>query len=385
VAIERIVILGTGAAGHSCAFALRTLGYTGAIDLIGAESVRPYDRTLLSKDMLSRDGGEFPLSSAEAYADAEVNLRLGAEGVRLSPAERQLLLADGTVVRYDRLIICTGGKAVLPRSMDVPGVLTLRELRDVGAVRAALGASRRLVVVGGGFIGGEVASAAVAHCAVTIVEAASAPLATVLGTEVGARIGEMHRAAGVQVVTGKVCGITRDSGGHVVALQDGRTLKADAVVVGVGMRPATGWLDGSPVELGDGIITDARCRTALPGVLAAGDCARWPNPRYGGRTMRIEHWDTARRHGAAAAANALDEAVPFDPLPFFWSDQHGVKLQWVGHAPEWDAVEIDDESPACFSARYSRRGRLAGVLTVGRPRASAAARKELMAMAPEEC
>ena len=383
MAIERIVVLGAGAAGHSCAFALRRLGYEGALELIGAEPVAPYDRTLLSKDMLHSEDDAFALSGDDAYDEAGIALRLGAECVRLSPADRQLLLSDGTAVGYDRLIICTGGKAVLPRSMDAAGVLTLRELRDVAAVRRALGERRRLVVVGGGFIGGEVASAAAGRCAVTIVEAAAVPLAGVLGPEVGARIGELHRAAGVDIVAGTVSGITRDGDCHRVALRDGRVLAAEAVVVGVGMRPATEWLHDSPIELDDGIVTDASCRTALPEVFAAGDCARWPNPRYGGRAMRIEHWDTARRHGAAAAASALDAGEPFAPLPFFWSDQHGVKLQWVGHAPTWDEVEIGDEGPASFVARYSLRGRLAGVLTAGQPRALAAARRELLALPPE--
>jgi NADPH-dependent 2,4-dienoyl-CoA reductase/sulfur reductase-like enzyme len=154
-------------------------------------------------------------------------------------------------------------------------------------------------------------------------------------------------------------------------------LRADAVVVGAGMAPATDWLRGTPVPLHDGVVTDSRCRTDVPGILAAGDCARWWHVGYGG-LVRIEHWDTARRHGAAAAAAVLGEGEPFAPLPFFWSDQHGVKFQWVGYAPSWDAVELEHgDEPHAFTARYRSGDRLVAVLGAGQPRAVAAARREL--------
>jgi NADPH-dependent 2,4-dienoyl-CoA reductase/sulfur reductase-like enzyme len=217
-----------------------------------------------------------------------------------------------------------------------------------------------------------------------MVEALREPLERVAGPEVGARVAQLHRDNGVEVVTGATAvAVRRDGERFAIDLAGGRTVVADAVLVGAGMRPATGWLEGSGVRVDGGIVTDSACRTDAPDVLAAGDCARWMNPRYG-ELMRVEHWDTARRHGAAAAASALGDDTPFAPLPFFWSDQHGVKLQSVGHAPVWDEVEIDDTDPAPgFVARYRLGGRLVGVFAAGRPRAIGLARKELQAISTE--
>jgi 3-phenylpropionate/trans-cinnamate dioxygenase ferredoxin reductase subunit len=384
---DRIVIVGGGVAAQRCAFALRRLGFEGAVELVSAELEAPYDRTLLSKDLLAGDelAPCVPLSPESAYADEGISMRLGVRAVRLDAGGSRVVLSDGDALPYDRLVICSGGRPVLPPALACPGILTLRDAADLPRVHDALARARHLIVIGGGFIGGEVASAAVTRFApVTLVEAANAPLAPVLGDEVAERVAGLHRRAGVRLECGvPVRGVQRSRAGFEVALADGRVLPADAVLVGVGMTPNVDWLADSGLELDDGIVTDAACRTSVPGVLAAGDCARWLHPRYGVH-LRAEHWDTAIRHGEAAAAAALGSDEPFAPLPYFWSDQHGTKLQWVGHAPAWDEVEIEDDAEPGFVARYRSAGRLAGVLTVGRPRACAAARRELQNQTPKE-
>lgn len=377
---ERIVIVGGGVAAHECAFALRRLGHEGPVELVGAETEVPYDRTLLSKDQLAGEDAAacVALSERPAYADAGIDVRLGVRAVRLPAGESRVELSDGDELAFDRLVVCTGGRPVMPEALVAPGVLALREAADLPRVHDALARVRHLVIIGGGFIGGEVASAAVKRYApVTLVEAASAPLAPVLGDDVAGRLAGMHRAAGVELVCGTpVRGVRRERDGLGVVLSDGRTLWADAVLVGVGMTPNVEWLEGSGVELDDGVVTDSACRTARPDVLAAGDCARWEHPGYGAR-LRVEHWDVAMRHGEAVAAAALGSEEPFAPLPYFWSDQHETKLQWVGHAPAWDRVDLSEDDEPGFVARYFDSERLAGVLTVGRPRACAAARREL--------
>jgi NADPH-dependent 2,4-dienoyl-CoA reductase/sulfur reductase-like enzyme len=379
-----VVVVGGGVAAQRCAFTLRERGFDGRLVLVAREPELPYDRTLLSKDLLTAELPDArPLKPRAAYDELNVELREAA-ATRLDVAEHRVLLSTGEALPYDTLVICTGGTPRLPAALDCPGVLLLRELSDALALRESLDRCQRLAIVGGGFIGGEVASSAAARgIDVTLIEALEAPLAAVLGPEVGARVAALHQEHGVRVLTGcAVDAIRRSGAGFELELADGARLSADAVVVGAGMVPATDWLRDSPLRLEDGVVTDAACRTNVPGVLAAGDCARWWHPRYG-VSLRIEHWDTAGRHGAAAAGSVLGDDSPFAPLPFFWSDQHGVKLQWVGYAPAWDEVQIDDvDPPRSFSARYLRDGRLLGVLATGQPRVVAAARKELQEPPP---
>ena len=385
---ERVVIVGGGVAAQRCAFALRKRGLEGELTMISAEAEPPYDRTLLSKDMLRGAPGEpcLPLQPQEAYSERAVDLRLATEATGLDVEAQRVSLSHGTELDFDRLVICSGGRPVLPAALRCPGVLLLREVTDLEALHAKFADARRLAMVGGGFIGGEVASSAVARgLEVTLIEAAPQPLAPVLGEEVGARVAELHRANGVDVVAGAaVEGIAGRDGGFELTFADGRLLRADAVVVGVGMTPAVDWLEGSEIRIDDGIVTDAYCRTDAPNVLAAGDCARWWNPRYE-TLMRVEHWDTAARHGAAAAASVLGHDEPFAPVPFFWSDQHGVKFQSVGYAPDWDEVEVEDgEVPGSFVARYRAQDRLVAAFAAGQPKTIARARKEIQASGRQE-
>jgi NADPH-dependent 2,4-dienoyl-CoA reductase/sulfur reductase-like enzyme len=381
-----IVVVGGGVAAERCVHGLRERGYDGRIVMVTREPDLPYDRTLVSKDLLApgaAPAGCF-LQDPGAYHALDVDVHRATAARHLDVPTRRVWLSHGGSVRYDRLIICTGGEPMVPAALAHPAALVLRELRDAEALRAALDGGGPIAIVGGGFIGGEVACAAVARgVRVTLIEALEQPLARVIGPEAGARVAALHRAHGVEVMTGAPATAIRRSGGALeVTLRGGEAVRAATVLVGAGMRPATRWLTGSPLRLDDGIVTDSACRTDVPGVLAAGDCARWHNPRYGER-MRVEHWDTARRHGTAAARAALGDDAPFAPLPFFWSDQHGVKLQWVGYAASWDEVEIEDGDEPGFVARYRRGGRVVAVFAAGRPRAIAAARRELQSATME--
>jgi NADPH-dependent 2,4-dienoyl-CoA reductase/sulfur reductase-like enzyme len=356
--IDEVVIVGGGVAAQRAAFALRELGYGRAITLLTREATAPYDRTLLSKSMIvGRSQDPMPLRPASSYAEHEIDVRLCTEARALDASRSEVVCADGSRVAYDRLVLATGAAAVRPRVFDIPGVHTLRELADLAPLLDALEHARRLVIVGAGFIGGELASSARAlGLDVAVVEAAPAPLALALGEEVGRRVAELQLANGVDLHVGvPVSSIVSRSGSWRVALADGRELAADVVVLALGMLPRTDWLQGSGLRLEGGIQTDLHCRTNLPGVFAAGDCVRWHSLRYG-VPMHVGHWDVAAKHGEAVAANAVGEPVVFDPVPFFWSDQHGRKLAMAGATVRWDEVQIEEGDEAgAFTATYRAR------------------------------
>jgi NADPH-dependent 2,4-dienoyl-CoA reductase/sulfur reductase-like enzyme len=359
---------------------LRKLGFEGSVTMVTAEPIPPYDRTLLSKDNLADGGpGIAAMAPPGMYESLAITVLLGREAVGLDSRTRTVELRDGTHLEYDRLVLAVGGVPTLPRALAAPGVLTMRTAQDVPAARDALERSRHVVVVGAGFIGGEIAAAAAAFgCGVTLVEACGTPLESVLGPEVGGLIADLHRSKGVDVRCGvQVESVVEVGGGYRVGLADGSELLCDSVVVGVGMQPAVDWLRSTAIEIDRAIRTDAECRTSLPGVLAAGDCAQWWSARYG-TYCHIEHWDTAGKHGAAAARAALGRPAGFDPIPFFWSDQYDVKYQWAGHAPTWDAVEISGSGAAEFTARYRAGDRLAGVFVANRPKEFGQLRRELI-------
>jgi NADPH-dependent 2,4-dienoyl-CoA reductase/sulfur reductase-like enzyme len=380
---RRIVIVGGGVAGHHCAFALRKLGFDGPLVMVSAEDTPPYDRTCLSKRYLTDDDPErrIGLEPEESYSRLQIDMLLGTTATDVSVETRTVTLSNGARLPYDRLIICTGGVARLPDTLSCEGIHVLRKLPDGRALRTVLEVCHDLAIVGGGFIGAEVAASAVKRgINVTLIESTATPMGAMLGWEVGERLVSLHRAHGVRVMTSaSVRGIGRPRAGrYVLSLGTGEIVTADAVLVGVGMAPETVWLDGTPLQGRGGVQTDALCRTCVPHVLAAGDCARWFNPRYG-CYMRVEHWDTAGRHGKAAAAGALGIEQPFSPVPFFWTDQYGIKFQWVGHAAGWDRVDLkdDEDSPHRFVAHYRRRGRLVAVFAAANPPVIARARREL--------
>ena len=371
-----VSIVGASLAGYWAAETLRRDGFEGRISLIGDEPHAPYDRPPLSKKFLAGDldADRLPLTTAEKLADLGLEMRLGCRATGLDVATRTLEV-DGVAEPYDGLLIATGARCRnLPGTAGLAGVHTLRTRDDAEAIRDALAnGARRVVVVGAGFIGAEVASTAIGRGAeVTMVEALEAPFGRVLGVEMGAVMADVHRRHGVDLRTGvgvdEVLGDDRLAG---VRLADGATLEADLLVVGIGVVPNTDWLEGSGLTLDDGVVCDETC-LAAPDVAAAGDVARWANPRYG-EVMRVEHWDNAVQQGVHAARRLLqsdEEATPYAPVPWFWTDQYDRKVQLAGRPHTDDEVRVVAGSTAehRFAAFYGRDGRFTAALGMNRPR-----------------
>jgi NADPH-dependent 2,4-dienoyl-CoA reductase/sulfur reductase-like enzyme len=358
--------------------------------IVGGEPHAPYDRPPLSKDFLTGRADETHL----ALTDPEETAELGAEwilGVRaraLDARGRTVLLDDGRTVSTDGVVIATGASARRLPGDTLAGVHTLRTLDDARALREELTRGpRRVVVIGGGFIGAETASScsSLGH-SVTVVEAAPLPLVPQLGAEMAAVCAALHRRAGVELVTGTgVAGLRGTTGVTGVDLTDGRSLPADIVIVGIGAVPNTAWLAGSPLALRDGVLCDEGCVTALPQVVAVGDVAG-----VGGH--RAEHWTSATQQPRAAVTNLLAgrTAETAVTVPYFWSDQYGARIQFAGRCRDGDTVritegELCDGAPAegGFLARYERDGRATAVLAVDRPRPFMRARRELARHAGE--
>lgn len=375
---HRLVVVGASLAGLRAVEAARRQGFDGEVVLVGAEPHAPYDRPPLSKAVLAADGRGRPSTlrgSDTLRIDLGVDLRLGAPATALDPAGRTVRVGDDEV-RYDALVIATGAHArTLPGTEGVAGVHTLRTVEDARAVRAALDAGARTVVVGAGFVGSEVASAAHARgLPVTVVEALDVPLSRSVGVEAGAVCADLHRAAGTDLRLGaRVARVTTAAGRATgVELEGGEVLAADLVVVGTGATPSTGWLAGSGVPLHErdgGVLCDATLWTGLPGVYAAGDVAHWPHPLFDGDLMRLEHWTNAAEHGAAAATHALGlaEPKPVTSVPYFWSDWYGRRIQFVGTPVADEVLRVDDGTDGRALLLYRRGDRLVGTMTVDRP------------------
>ncbi|MFD3973849.1 NAD(P)/FAD-dependent oxidoreductase [Streptomyces cyaneofuscatus] len=375
---RNVVIVGAGMAGVQTAVALREAGFTGPVTLIGAEPHQPYDRPPLSKAVLL---GKAEDSAFDVDFEAlDITLRLGLDVTALRAADHVLDTADGPVP-YDVLVLATGAEPIaLPGTEGVPGVHLLRTLDDAARLRPVLEEQHDVVVVGAGWIGAEFATAArAAGCAVTVVEAAARPLAGTMPAEVAAPMADWYAESGAELLTD--ARVERVEEG-TVTLADGRTLPAGAVVVGIGARPATGWLAGSGIERGpDGSVTaDSALRTSLPDVYAVGDCASFPSARYGERLL-IHHWDNALQgpRTAAAAILAAESGEPLpvhDPVPYFWSEQFGRFVQYAGHHAHADTLLWrGDGAEATWSVCWMKAGALVAVLAVGRPRDLAQGRK----------
>jgi|TARA_Y100000294_G_scaffold45319_2_gene41830 NADPH-dependent 2,4-dienoyl-CoA reductase/sulfur reductase-like enzyme len=373
---DSVTIVGASLAGLRSAETLRRDGFGGRISLIGDEPHQPYDRPPLSKQVLAGDWEpeRALLTPAEKLEPLGLDLRLGVRATGLDVAARELEV-DGVAEPFDGLLIATGARCrTLPGTGGPVAVHTLRTLDDCLAIRAALDdGARRMVVIGAGFIGAEVASVAVGRgTSVTLVEALPAPFARVLGQEMGAVVADVHVANGVDLRCGVgVSSVAGEPGAMTVAMADGSDVYADLVVVGIGVVPNTEWLEGSGLTLDDGVVCDPTC-LAAPNVVAAGDVARWTDPRTG-ESMRVEHWDNAVEQGRHAARRLLatdEEAEVFAPVPWFWSDQYDRKIQLAGRPHPDDEVRVVDGSTdeRRFAAFYGRRGQLTAVLGMNRPR-----------------
>ena len=391
--LSHVVVVGASLAGLRAVETLRTDGFDGRITLVGAEAHLPYDRPPLSKKLLAGElePERIHLRKEHEYTDLDLDLRLGVRATALDPATRRVTLDDGGSVTYDALLIATGAA---PRHLsgppDLDGLFVLRTLDDSLRLRAAFDARpRRVVVVGAGFIGAEVAATARgAALDVTIIEALPVPLVRGLGLQMGMACAELHRRHDVDLRLGVgVAAIDGTTSVERVRLTDGSSVEADVVVVGIGVAPVTGWLETSGLELRDGVVCDATLAAGPPGVYAAGDLVRWPNELFG-EEMRLEHWTNAAEQGAAAARNMLAVAAggsptPYAPVPFFWSDQYDARIQFLGRASDTDDVRVVHGSveEGRFVALYEAAGRLHGVLGVSLPRLTMPYRKLLAAAA----
>ncbi len=370
-------MVGASLAGLRAAESLRAQGHEGRVVVVGAERHLPYDRPPLSKGLLAGTIEPDAIGLRRApYEELDAEWRLGTRATGLDLAARAVALDDGSTLAFDGLVIATGAAPRrIPNTPDLDGIHVLRTLDDALALRADLEQSPRVVVVGAGFIGSEVAATCRGRgLDVTVVEALPVPLVRGLGPVLGAVCGELHRDHGVDLRLG--VGVDRIVGtGRVEAvhLEDGSVVPADVVVVGIGVTPVVDWLTGSGLTLANGVVCDETC-LAAPGVVAAGDVAVWPNPLFDGRVMRLEHWTNAGEQGAAAVRRLLHgdapDPEPFAPVPYVWSDQYDCKIQSVGHFTPDDDMEVVHGSldERKFTAIFGRGGRLVGALGFSMPR-----------------
>ncbi|QXJ25305.1 FAD-dependent oxidoreductase [Actinomadura graeca] len=381
--MDRVIVVGGGLAGVRAVEALRARGHTGALTLVSAERHRPYDRPPLSKAVLAGDTDD---TTVDADWDAlRCDLLLGERATGLRPGARGgVVTSTAGDLPFDGLVIATGAAPI-----RLPGdgrQRVLRTIDDARGLRAALTPGARIVIVGAGWIGAEVATAA-AHrgCAVTVAEAADTPLAGALGPEAGALTAPWYAEAGVGLRTGVKVAAVEDGG---LALADGGRIEADEVVAGIGVRPVLDWLEGSGLLLERGVATDASFRVLTqdgaprPDIVAVGDCAAWWSGRYG-RRLLVEHWDTALNAPETAAATLLGQDAVYDAVPYFWSEQFGRMVQYAGgHTGSERIVHRGDPAGAGWAVAWLTGDRLDAILTVNRPRDLVQARRVIAARTP---
>ena len=383
-----IAVVGASLAGLTAARALRDQSYDGRIVVIGDEVHAPYDRPPLSKEFLAGTASREALAlGAPDDEDLGLEWRLSTTAVGLDHLSRSVLLDDGSAIRADGVVLATGARARrLPGSDGLDGVHVLRSLDDAIGLREDLAAGGRLVVIGAGFIGAEVASTArKLGLDVTVVETQPVPLAGPLGADMGAVCAELHADHGTRLLTGTgVAGLVGTGRVEAVELSDGTRLPADVVVVGIGATPNIEWLAHSGVALGNGVLTDARGATNIPGVVAVGDCAAaWSASAE--RHVRIEHWTNALEQPATAVAALLGAGEPAPtPVPYFWSNQYGARIQFAGSRRDGDVARVVEGSCAdrSFLVVYERDGHPVAVLGMNQPRLFTRWRRQLRAAVP---
>jgi 3-phenylpropionate/trans-cinnamate dioxygenase ferredoxin reductase component len=379
-----IVIVGGGLAAARTAEQLRRSEYAGPVTIVSDEVHLPYDRPPLSKEVLRKEVDDVALKPREFYDEKNITLRLGAAATGLDTVAQTLTLSDGTVLGYDELVIATG---LVPRRIpafpDLDGIRVLRSFDESMALREHAVKARHAVVVGAGFIGCEVAASLRSlGVDVVLVEPQPTPLASVLGEQIGELVTRLHRDEGVDVRTG--IGVAEVRGeGHVetVVLTDGTELATDMVVVGIGSRPATEWLEGSGVEVDNGVICDEAGRTSAPNVWALGDVASWRDAT--GHQARVEHWSNVADQARIVVPAMLGQEVPdVTVVPYFWSDQYDVKIQCLGEPEATDIVHLVEDDGRKFLAYYERDGIVVGVVGGGMPGKVMKARGKIAAATP---
>lgn len=381
--MDRVVVVGASLAAVHAVEALREYGFPGAITLVGAENVLPYDRPPLSKEAL-REGVEpakLLLREPGWYDDHGVTLLLGRPATALDTRQREVVIKGGDRVAYDGVLLATGSRARTVRcgpSGADRSVRSLRSLADAVELRKELLEARSLVVIGGGFIGLEVAATArEMGLEVTVVELAPVPLTRVLGDEVGHWFRHYHAQHGIHVSCGvAVDDIEHHPGNSKVRLRDGTVLSADLVVAGVGAEPATGWLAGSGLDVGDGVRCDEALRTTVPGVVAAGDVANWYNPLFD-ESMRVEQWNNAVIQGRHAAGTLMGGGDSCAVVPYFWSDQFEAKMRFVGRSNAASDVRVVESTDQRLVAVFGRDDKIRGALCVNAPRQLALYRRAI--------
>jgi NADPH-dependent 2,4-dienoyl-CoA reductase/sulfur reductase-like enzyme/nitrite reductase/ring-hydroxylating ferredoxin subunit len=362
-----IVILGGGAAGLAAADMLRREGYGGSITMLSADGDPPCDRPNLSKDFLAGTAKDdwIPLRAPEYYTEQRIDLVCNARAASLDVTRKQIALENGKTYGFDALLIATGAD---PIHLDIPGaadsrVLYLRTFADSRAIVARTASAKTVVVVGASFIGLEVAASLRArNIAVHVVAPEQQPLERIMGPEVGKFIRQLHEGKGVTFHMGQT--VTRLDD-RKVTLSGGTTIDADFLVLGVGVKPAIALAEKAGLAIDKGIAVNEYLETSAPGIFAAGDVARWPDPHSGDR-IRVEHWVVAERQGQAAARNMLGRRERFDAVPFFWSQHYDVTINYVGHAEKWDRIQIDGSFDQDCAVRYTRGDRTLAVATIFR-------------------
>jgi apoptosis-inducing factor 3 len=365
---ERMVIVGGGAAGFAAAEMLRREGFAGPVMLLSADDAAPYDRPNCSKDYLAGNAPEewMPLRPREFYHDQSIDLELRAEVTAIDASARQVKLADGRSVPFDKLLLATGAE---PIRLDIPGadqphVCVLRSLADSRAIIAKAKTARCALVLGASFIGLEVAaSLRTRNIEVHVVAPERRPLERVLGREFGDAVRAIHEQHGV-IFHLEETATAIDAG--IVKLKSGATLAADLVVVGIGVRPRTQLAERAGLKIDRGVAVNEYLETSVPGIFAAGDIARWPDA-HSGEQLRIEHWVVAERQGQTAARNMLGQGQRFSDVPFFWSQHYDVPINYIGHAASWDGLDIEGsiEGRDCL-VRYRGKGKMLAVASIFR-------------------
>ncbi|MDD9906533.1 MAG: FAD-dependent oxidoreductase [Rhodospirillaceae bacterium] len=370
--MESYVVIGAGQAGGRAVEAMRASGFEGRIDLIGAEPHLPYERPPLSKELLTEDA-PFELMHDEAwYAEKDISVHLGAPVTSIDPAAKRVTVGESQILAYDKLLLTTGGfvRKLTIDGAGLKGVEYLRTIEESRAIGSMLAEGARIVVVGGGFIGLEIAASARKRgCQVTVLEAADRLMGRALPPEIGQAYEALHRGKGVDVRLNTAIERIEGTGSvEAVVTAAGDKIAADGVVVGIGIDPDTALAEAAGLEIANGIVVDEFCRTSDPAIYAAGDATDHPNP-FAGRRLRLESWQNAQNQAIAAANNMCGAETPFSEVPWFWSDQFDVNLQMCGAPENWDRIVTRGDIAACDGLLFQMQGdAIVGAIGLGRPR-----------------